>query len=136
MPGYTSRNAAQNPSAPSAVARRGALAVAVADRHQLLVAVLVGTHDHQDATALLVQPYVYMQPVGPEVHVALGAQVTPRPLLILLSQTAFSRTTLFALSPAACLPRTASSACEKSPLDTRFRYSAGIKLSTLGTRFM
>ena len=51
------------------------------------------------------------------------------------SRAAFSRTTLFALSPGAPSPRIACNAFEKSPVDTPFRYSAGIRLSTLGTRF-
>jgi hypothetical protein len=61
-----------------------ALAVAVPDGEQLLVAVVRCAHQDQDAGAILVEPDVEVDPVRPEVHVALAAQVTLGPRLVLL----------------------------------------------------
>ena len=62
----------------------GALAVAVAQADDVLVADLVGTDDHQQALLVVLEAGLEVDAVGPEVDVALGREIASRPALILL----------------------------------------------------
>ena len=53
-------------------------------RQQLLAPILRGRNQHQNAAALIVEPDVEMDPIRPQVHVDLPAQIALPPGLIVL----------------------------------------------------
>jgi len=100
VPGKTWRSAAQNPSAPSPVASRGAkapgleaaqqlgpglgrLPVAVGQCHQLLRAVGAHADDHERAQAVLFEAHVEVDAVHPPVDKVDTREVALRPLRVL-----------------------------------------------------
>ena len=54
-----------------------ALAVAVAQADDVLVADLVGTDDHQQALLVVLEPGLEVDAIGPEVDIALGREIAP-----------------------------------------------------------
>ena len=98
-----------------------ALAHAVGEADQLLLALWRRADDDQDALRGVLEPGLQMDAVGPEVDVALGREIALAPALVLVDQTSFSRAMVEADSPAASLPSSAASASSKSPVEMPFR---------------
>jgi hypothetical protein len=92
--GHTSSTACQKPSAPSAPAPLqvekqlppglGALAHAVDEADELLLALRRGADDDQQALGIVLQAGLYVDAVGPEVDVALGGEIAPAPAQVLI----------------------------------------------------
>lgn len=61
-----------------------ALAVAVLERQELLPAIGVGADEHQHARPVVLQARCEVDAIGPEVDVAVGAEITVLPALVLL----------------------------------------------------
>jgi hypothetical protein len=66
------------------VPRLLALAEAVLDRQELLLAAGVGADQDQDALPLVLEPGREVDAIRPDVHVALGRQITPLPAPMLV----------------------------------------------------
>ncbi len=60
-----------------------ALAVAVAQADDVLVADLVGADDHQQALLVVLEAGLEVDAIGPEVDIALGREIAPQPVLVL-----------------------------------------------------
>jgi hypothetical protein len=125
----TSRSAAQKPRAPSPMASSGglgqptaleveqqlapalgALAVAVGQAQNLLVAPFVRADQHQNALFFLGHPWLEVDAVGPDVDDAPGTQIAALPALILVPPDALSREIVVADRPAAFGPSSAARA--------------------------
>jgi hypothetical protein len=69
-----------------------ALAKAIVDRQELLLAARVGADQHQDALALVLEARREIDPVGPDVDVAPGGEIAPLPAPMILLPRAHQAT--------------------------------------------
>ena len=102
--------------------RLRALARAVGEAEQLLLALRRRADDHQDALRVVLKAGLQVDAVGPDVDVALGRQIALPPVLVLVDQTSFSRAMVEADRPPAHPCRAGPpSASSKSPVEMPFR---------------
>src|SRR5260370_26896850 len=97
--------------------RSCALAHAVGEADQLLLALRCGANNDQQALRIVFQPGLNMNAVDPEIDVAFGREVALAPARACSSdQASLRRPTVEAEGPPASLPSSATSASSKSPV--------------------
>ena len=108
-----------------------ALAIAVGDGDQLLLAVGRGAHQHQDALPIFFQADVEVDAVGPHVDVLLPVQGPLGPLLEFSLPDFLEPGDRRSRQARAAGPTSAARASLKSPVLMPLRYSQGISSSML-----
>ena len=119
---------------PAASFALRALAHAIDQADELLLALRGGADDHEKALGVRFEPGLHVDAINPEVDITLGREIALGPAGMLADQASFSRAMLEADSPPASWPSNAASASSKSPVEMPLRYRIGIRTSRLFER--